>query len=94
MNTKEFSLQAGDKNSIFVWSSPFQKSFKEMPEVNDDMTVIVTNAAHTYVHIYNTKGYTEEEIMEVVKAHCRFVCSGCNYKYELIKKVGNCYFVN
>ena len=89
-----FSLQAGKPNSIFVWSSPFAKNFSDMPDVEEGMSVVITNAQHTYVHIYDTRGFSESEKLEVVKAHCRFVTQGCNYSYELIKKIGNCYFVN
>ena len=92
--TREFSLQAGEDNSIFVWSSPFAKNFKEMPDVEEGMTVVITNARNPSVHIYDTRGFSKSDIQRVVEEHCRFVTRGCNYSYELIKKIGNCYFVN
>ncbi len=91
---KKFGITAADENSIFVWSSAFAKNFEEMPEVTDDMIVVVTNAQHTYVTIYNVKGFSEHDIMRVIKRHCSYICQGCNYTYKFIKKVGNCYFVN
>lgn len=91
---KEFSLKAGDNNSIFVWSSAFAKSFAEMPEVINDMIVVITNAHHTHVTIYNVKGFSDEDIECVIERHCSLLTIGCSYKYELIKKIGNCYFVN
>lgn len=91
---REFSLQVGDDNSIFVWSSPFAKNFKEMPDVEEGMTVVITNAHNPSVHIYDTRGFSERDIQRVVEEHCRYVTRGCNYSYELIKKIGNCYFVN
>lgn len=91
---KDFGITAADENSIFVWSSPFAKSFDEMPEVTDDMIVVITNAQHTYVTIYNVKDFSEEDIDRVIKRHCSYVTQGCNYGYKLIKRVGNCYFVN
>ncbi len=91
---KKFSITAGGENSIFVWSSPFTYSFDEMPEVTDDMIVVITKAQNTYVTIYNVKGFSEQDIMRVIKRHCSYVCRGCNYTYKFIKKIGNCYFVN
>ena len=91
---RTFNLMAGEENSIFVWSSPFAKNFSEMPEVTDDMIVVITNAQHTYVTIYDVKGFSEHDIMRVVERHCSYVSRGCNYTYKFIKKVGNCYFVN
>ena len=90
----KFSLKPGDNNSIFVWSSAFAKSFAEMPEVTNDMIVVITNAHHTHVTIYDVKGFNEEDIKSVIERHCSLLTIGCNYKYELIKRVGNCYFVN
>ena len=95
MKTLEnISLVAGQENSIFVWNSAFANNFNEMPQVNDDMIVVICNAHAPTITIYDTKGFSEEEILEVVKHHCSYVTSGCNYTYELVKKIGNCYFVN
>lgn len=91
---KQFSITAAGENSIFVWSSPFAKNFNEMPEITDDMIVVITNAQHTHVTIYDVKGFSDEDIMEAVKRHCSYISQGCNYKYKFIKKIGNCYFVN
>ena len=90
---REFGITAADEDSIFVWSSPFAKNFEEMPEVTDDMIVVVTNAQHTFITIYDVKGFSEHDIMRVIKRHCSYLCHGCNYTYKFIKKVGNCYFV-
>ena len=94
MEKKNFGITAADENSIFVWSSAFAKNFEEMPEVTDDMIVVVTNAHHPIITIYNVAGFTEDDIMSVIERHCSFICGGCNYTYKFIKKVGNCYFVN
>lgn len=91
---KNFGITAADENSIFVWSSIVAKNFEEMPEVTDDMIVVVTNAKDTTITLYNVKGFSEHDILEVVKRHCSYLCRGCNYTYRLIKKVGNCFFVD
>lgn len=94
MDEKNFSIIAGEENSIFVWSSFLAKNFEEMPDVTDDMIVVITNAHQPTVTIYNVKGFSEQDINRVIKRHCSYIGSGCNYTYKLIKKVGNCYFVN
>lgn len=95
MRTIQYSdITAGGENSIFVWGSAFSNSFVEMPDVTDDMIVVITNSHHPNISIYNVKGFTEEEIGIVIKYHFAYMASGCNYKYKLIKKTGNCYFIN
>jgi len=91
---REFSVVAGEKNSVFVWSSAYNKSFFNMPEVTDDMIVVITNAHTPTVVIFDASGMTEEEKVTVVKRHCSNITRGCNYRYEIVKKIGNTYFCN
>lgn len=94
MRTIQLSdITAAGENSIFVWASTFTESFEKMPDVTDDMIVVITNSRHPRISIYNVKGFTEEEIGLVIKYHCTFMALGCNYKYKLIKTIGNCYFI-
>ena len=78
---------------LFVWSS-FTGRFEDIPEVTDDMIVIVTNSERKDITVYDVKGLTEEEINIVVRLHCADITSGCNYSYSIRKKIGNCYFCN
>ena len=38
--------------------------------------------------------FSDEDIECVIERHCSLLTIGCSYKYELIKRIGNCYFVN
>ena len=78
-------------DEMFVWSS-FTGRFDDMPEVTDDMIVIVTNSERRDITIYDVKGLTDEEIYTVVEMHCADITRGLCYSYSLAKKVGNCYF--
>jgi hypothetical protein len=78
-------------DELFVWSS-FTGRFDDMPEVADDMIVIVTNSERKDITIYDVKGLTDDEINTVVELHCADITSGCCYSYSVRKKVGNCYF--
>ena len=92
ISKKNYSLIKGEENSVFVWSSFFSDAnFEEIPS-NDNYLVVITNNKKPLITIYNCEGFTEEEKEELVKRHCQFLTSGCNYTYELKRKVGNCYF--
>ena len=94
MIMKTYSLINGEENTIFVWSSFMENSFSTMPQVDDNMIVVITNASNPIISIYNTNGFNEEEKMDVVNKHCNMMSIGCNYNYECIRVCGNTYFCN
>ena len=91
---RNYSINKGDENTIFVWSSFGEKNFDSMPPVDDNMIVVITNASNPIISIYNTNGFNKEEIIETVKKHCTLMSLGCNYTYELKYVCGNTYFCN
>ena len=78
-------------DEMFVWSS-ITNSFDDMPEVTDDMIVIVTNSDRIFIAVYNVEGLTDEEINDVIRLHCTYIASGCCDPCPVRKKIGNCYF--
>lgn len=76
-------------------SSSFQmKNFQEMQNVTSDSIVVIVNACHPVISIYNVDGLNEEEIKSLVETHLRELTIGCNYTYSIIQSIGNCYFCN
>lgn len=90
----EFGITAADENSIFVWSSAGEHNFSSMPEVTDDMIIVIANAKEPNITIYDVKNLCKEDLRRVIDKHCAFLSQGCNYRYKFVKRVGNCYFVN
>ena len=90
----EFGITAADENSIFVWSSYGANSFCEIPETTDDMILVITNAKEPNIAIYDVKNLCKEDLRRVIDRHCAFLSNGCSYRYKLVNRVGNCYFVN
>lgn len=91
---KYVGITAADENSIFVWSSFGANSFCEIPETTDDMITVITNAKNPYITIYNVKNLCQEDLRRVIDKHCAFLSQGCSFRYKLVNRVGNCYFVN
>jgi len=79
---KTYPLLAYEENTLFVWGSFNEKTFKGMPDVTEDMTIVVQNASNPFVIIYNTSGLTKQEKDDVVKQHCSMMANGCNFRPE------------
>lgn len=91
---KHFSIKASEENSVYVWSSYEAKSFNDMPKTDESMVVFITNAHNPTVTVYDISGFSSEDITELIKRHISHVCFGCNYRYELVRQIGNTYFFN
>lgn len=88
---KNFSVYKNAENSVFVWSS-YKTDFSTIPEVNDHMSVFITNGVVRDITIYDTHDFTDEDMEALITKHVGTRCLGLNYKYKLVKKVGNTYF--
>lgn len=70
------------------------KDFSQMPDLNEDCAILIINAHNPVVMIFDVKDLNEEEINELVECELRYITSGCNYRYQIIRKINNCYFCN
>ena len=77
-----------------MWNSFNCKNFNEIPRVNDDMIVIVANGHNPSIAIYNASGLDVAQREELAKLHGKYITAGCNYTYDVVRVIGNVYFLN
>lgn len=81
-------------DELFVWNSFNAESFSDMPHPTEDMIVVVANAANPHVAIYDCKGLNDEQRFEVARQHGIRITQGCNYHYNVVRRIGNTYLLN
>lgn len=78
----------------FLWSSFNAKNFSEMPDAQGDVIVVVANAHNPSIAIFNAEGLSSDEKMELAKKQGVYLTSGSNYYYDVVRVIGNTYFLN
>lgn len=58
----------------------------------DANTVVVVNAKNPTIGLLRIEEGEDED--EAVKSYLAQITLGCNYRYEIVKKIGNTYFCN
>lgn len=79
---------------LFVWNSFNAESFSDMPHLTEDMIVCICNAANPHVAVYDCKSLNDEQRFEVARQHGIRITIGCNYYYNVVRKIGNTYFLD
>lgn len=77
-----------------LFSSYGIKNFNQMPQINDNSIVMIVNSNQPYIVIFDTTGLSESEVINLVNMELSYLTLGCNYKYEITQKIGNCFFCN
>lgn len=65
--------------------------FKEL-KANDNCIVLIVNSYTPSIIIMDVSGLNKEETKYLVDTELDLITRGCNIKYEVVNKVGNCYF--
>lgn len=82
------------ENRIITTTAFGVKNFSDLPKLDQDCAILIINAAKPYVVVMNTAGLDENEIEELVQGELNCLTRGCNYNYEIIQRINNCYFCN
>lgn len=82
------------ENRIIVTTAFGVKNFADMPELKKDCAILIVNAASPFVVVMDTTGLNESETEELVQGELNCLTRGCNYSYNIIQHINNCYFCN
>lgn len=85
-------INASDKNSAFVWSNYGEKNFENIPELTENMIVVITNCKNARIHVYDVSDMNKNEERALVTRHCTELTSGCDYTWKIVRHIGNTYF--
>lgn len=76
-----------------VWNNKLGKVADLQTIANDNQVVIVVNLEHdTNVLVCNCTD--DEDKDAAVRRILRALTAACNYKYDIVAKIGNTYFAN
>lgn len=70
------------------------QNYDQLPIFNGNHVVAIINAHNPTVVIFDAEGLNDEEINDMIKMELSYITLGCNYRYEIIQRVGNCFFCN
>lgn len=79
---------------LFVWNSFGADAFSDMPHPTEDMIVCICNAANPHIAVYDCNGLNDEQRFDVARQHGIRITQGCNYHYNVVRRIGNTYFLD
>lgn len=75
----------------FITNTSGIGNFKNI-NYEDANDVVIVNAKNPTIGLLRIKEGEDE--VEAVKSYMSQLTLGCNYRYEIVKKIGNTYFCN
>lgn len=69
-------------------------NFSFMDFGSGERCVLIVNSHRPIIHVLNTSGLTDVQVVELVNLTSIIITTGCNYSYSIVNRIGNTFFLN